>query len=501
MIFERFRATAEQHASEPAIIDGGLRISYGRLLDEITRVRGWLKQALDPRPGETVAISMLNRWQFAASFLALCDSGAVLMPCNPQWRPEELKALAGRINLRGVVAERAFQAAWRETGAVPAEAIVGIEDAEFDNHGDWNRGASSTEAPVLFMTTSGSTGVPRIVPLSERNLIGSISNSSRAMGIRAGDRMIGVVPFHHLHGFNNCMLMPLLSGATVVMMQRFLPEEYAELAAREQVNVIIGSPFIYGKLAECIRNPDLFKTVRLCVSSGARMQPSIASRWEEYFGSTIVQWYGTTETSGISMAVSPGQPSSALGGEFVGVPLPNVQIRCVDSSGQDVGTGQPGEILARSPATMSGYFGEPELNRQVLADGFFRTGDLGYIDSARGLYLTGRLGRVINVGGIKVDPVEVERAIEALAGVSAVYVDSVPAPGAGQVIRARVKVREGAELARADVIRHCRARLGEYKLPRIIEFVDSIPVSLVGKTSRAVASGVANIASEVANNE
>ncbi|HEX6894760.1 MAG TPA: class I adenylate-forming enzyme family protein [Bryobacteraceae bacterium] len=490
MILERFRATAEQHPDALAIVDGDERITYARLLDEVGRVRAWLRQGVDPRPHDVVAISMSNRCQYAAIFLALCDSGAVLMPCNPQLRPAELRALSAKVNMRGVIADRASRAVWEQTGAVPARAILCIDDAQFPKQ------PAPREIPqrvvdtaALYMATSGSTGVPRVVPLSQLNLIGSVVNASGAMAMGRGDRIISVVPFHHLHGFNNCMLMPLLSGATVIMMQRFVPEEYARLAAREQATVIIASPFIFSQLAERVTSPADLASVRLCISSGARLQARLVERWKERFGSTIVSWYGTTETSGISMAHARRQPCSGLGGEFVGMPLPNVRVRCVDADGNDTGTGRPGEILACSPATMSGYLGEPQITRQVLVDGFFRTGDLGYMDSDGGLYLTGRIGRMINVGGIKVDPVEVERAIEAIAGVATVYVDCVPGTRAGEMIRARIVVRAGVELTRADIIRNCRLRLGEYKLPRIIEFVESIPVTLAGKTPRALASG------------
>ena len=130
---------------------------------------------------------------------------------------------------------------------------------------------------------------------------------------------------------------------------------------------------------------------------------------------------------------------------------------------------------------MSGYVGEPELNKQIFHDGFFRTGDLGSVDLAGNLYLTGRMRRVINMAGVKVDPVEVEQAVEALAGVSACHVDAVPNGRDGEVIRARVVTSGGYDVTRRDVIAQCRGRLAEYKLPRIIEFVEALPVTIAGK--------------------
>lgn len=486
MIFERFCQVANQRWDQAAIIDNDELFTYGRLLEEAARYRVWLKTTLNPQPGDVIAASMQNHWQFTACFLALADLRAVLMPCNPQWRAEELRRLATRVGFRGVVSERQFFREWAEAGAIPCERILAVEDALNCGAGppaSWYPASQgSLEDPLLYLATSGSTGTPRIVPLSHRNLLASTANGARAMSIEPTDRFLSAVPFHHLHGFNNCMLTPLLRGASLVMMRHFVPEEYAELVARQGVNVLIGSPIIFSHLTDRVASSDLFQTVRLCVSSGARLPPVLAQSWRERFGVALLPWYGTSETAGISIAYAPRPPSSDLGGEFVGVRFPSVEVKCFDAECNDVGIGRLGEIAVRSAAVFSGYLGEPELNQRVFHDGFFRTGDFGYVEADGGLFLKGRIGRVINMGGVKIDPVEVERAVEALPGVSAVHVDAVPGGRAGEVIRARVVVRPGLRLTRVEVIEQCRRMLGEYKLPRVIEFMDSLPATLTGKT-------------------
>ena len=484
MILDRFREVANQHWDELAIVDNGERITFGRLAGEAARHRTWLKAALDPQPGDVIAITMLNCWQFVACILALSDLRAVIMPCNPQWRGQELRELATRIAFRGVVAARQFHSEWELAGGVPGGHLASIEDAlkcDADLTNPHAAARGSLEDPALYLATSGSTGRPRIVPLSNRNLLAATRNGALGMRLAPTDRILSVVPYYHLHGFNNGLLTPLLKGASVVIMRHFAPEEYAELAAREGVNVLIGSPFIFSHLTDRVSNRGLFERARLCISSGARLPPAVGYRWKERFGSAIIQWYGTSETSGIAIASAPREPSPELGGEYVGVRLPSVEVRCLDSEGNDVGVNRLGEIAVRSQAVMPGYLGESELNQRLFRDGFFRTGDLGYLDSEGGLYLKGRIGRLINMGGLKVDPVEVERAVEALPAVAAVHVDAVSGGRAGEVIRARVVVRPGLSLTRADVIEQCRNMLSEYKLPRIIEFVDSLPVTVAGK--------------------
>jgi acyl-CoA synthetase (AMP-forming)/AMP-acid ligase II len=140
---------------------------------------------------------------------------------------------------------------------------------------------------------------------------------------------------------------------------------------------------------------------------------------------------------------------------------------------------------------MSGYFGEPELSRSLFHDGFFRTGDLGYLDTAGNLYLTSRMGRVMNIAGVKVDPVEVERVVEMLPNVTSCHVDAVPSGRGGELIRARVVPREGQQVTRREVIEQCRLQLAEYKLPRVIEFLEATPITIGGKIPRPGASDAA----------
>jgi acyl-CoA synthetase (AMP-forming)/AMP-acid ligase II len=270
-----------------------------------------------------------------------------------------------------------------------------------------------------------------------------------------------VVPCHHSHGFHNSVIFPLLNGATLILMAQFTPAGFVKLAAAERANTLIGSPFLYRMLLE--HGVDL-PTLSLCVSAGARLPQALGEDWRRRFGTRIRQLYGSTETSVISI----GRADDAAPEGTVGTPIDEVEIRVLD-----------GEIAVRSPMVMAGYIGEPELNAPVFADGFYRTGDAGCIDEEGRVRLLGRLRRRINLAGVKVDPVEIEMAVESLAGVAACHADS--GDGESELIRVRIERRAGAGLTRAEVIAHCRTRLAEYKLPRVIEFVDALPVTLAGK--------------------
>jgi long-chain acyl-CoA synthetase len=276
-------------------------------------------------------------------------------------------------------------------------------------------------------------------------------------------------------------MLPLLSGATLVMMRQFSPGPCAELVHREKVDMLFGSPFIYGSLVDC--DPASLSSLKHCFSAGGRIPSSVVERWRDRFGVFVRQFYGMSEAGVIALERGVQTPASSVGA-CVGEPVRGVEIIVLGAGGQSLERGEIGELAIRSESVMSGYLGEPELTRGLFHNGFFRTGDLGYFDSAGNLYLTGRMGRVLNIAGVKVDPVEVERAVEMLPNVASCHVDAVPNGRGGDLIRARVVPREGLQVTRREVIEQCRRQLAEYKLPRVIEFLEATPLTIAGKIPR-----------------
>lgn len=448
-------------------------------------MRRWLQETLSPKPGEIIAASLSNTWQFVAGFFAISELGGVLMPCNPQWRAPELRGFARRLGFRGVITEPEFRPQWDCIGdVIPPQSVLTVNQAA----SRCETGAACSplklrtqDDPALYLPTSGSTGVPRLVPRTHRNLEAVARNVARALGAGPGCRFLSVIPFFHANGFHSCMLMPLISGATLVLMKQFSATACAELVHRERVDVLIGSPFLFNTLVDSGAEAGLLSTLRLCFSAGARMPTALQEGWRDRFGVRVRQWYGMSETSTISIDLVEEEPPRGAG-TFIGAPIPGMEVRSLASDGRDLGgPAVAGELAVRSESVMPGYLDEPELNRQILQGGFFRTGDLGYLDASGNLYLTGRMRRVINLAGVKVDPVEIEQAVEALDRVSACFVDAVPNRRSGEVIRARIVVRRGQQITRHDVIEQCRQRLAEYKLPRIVEFVERLPTTITGK--------------------
>ena len=486
MIPEALRVVSGRHAESLAIIDGNQRITYGEFFERVGAVREWLGNELGPRPG-VIAAALDNSWQFAACFFAASALGCSLLPCNPQWRAVELQRIVQRLGLRHAVIEPRLSAEWNQI----RDTIPGVRLITRDSiPGAKARPPSSLpptnpagpDDPTLFLTTSGSLGTPRLVPRSHRNLIAIAGNVARTLDIGPGWRYLGAIPFHYSNGFHNSLIVPLLNGATVGMMPQFNPRAYAELVEREQINTLFGSPFIYASLLDGVRDPGALASLQRCFSAGGRMSSSLKERWQERFGVPIRQLYGMTEAGAI--AIEPSEPApEPSAGACVGPPIHGVEVAVCGPDGANLAPGEIGELRVRSASVMAGYAGESESepDRGRFQDGFFRTGDLGFIDSRGMIHLTGRLGRVMNIAGVKVDPVEVERAVELLPGVASCHVDAVPNGVGGEVIRAGVVAREGFQLTRRQIIEHCRQHLADYKFPRVIEFLEASPVTIAGK--------------------
>jgi acyl-CoA synthetase (AMP-forming)/AMP-acid ligase II len=484
MITEYLRHVVLRHRDEIAIVDGDERISYGELSQRAQAAGQWLRATLDPQPGDVIALSLDNSWQFVACVFAALELGCVLLPCNPQWRAAELQPLVTKLGVRGAVIEPRCAVEWNQiSGLIPNNCLLTRDGmpSRCDTSGVGSLpslDAFGENAAVVYAPTSGSTGIPRLVPRSHRNLIATVHNVGGTLDVGPGRRILGVVPFHFNAGFNNSLIVPLLTGATLVVVRQFSPGACAELARREEADSLFGSPFIFGCLVEC--DPALLSTLKYCFTTGGRIPSSLVERWRQRFGPTLRQSYGLSESGMVACERRGDRPISPLGAS-IGEPLQGAEIVVRGTDGQKLGPQEIGELAIRSASVMSGYFGEPELNRALFHNGFFRTGDLGCFDSTGNFHLTGRLGRVMNIAGVKVDPVQVERVVEMLPGVASCHVDTIPNGRGGEVIRARIVPREGLPITRRDVIEQCRRQLAEYKLPRVVEFLETSPDNIAGK--------------------
>lgn len=478
MIYERFQTLARHDPDRAAVIEAGAASTYGRLLARADALAEALAATAGVGEADNVVVFLPNSTDFVALFLAVARLGAAVMPIDPALTDREIGGYLQRFEIRAAVMSAAFR---RQRSA----ALAGLADDRrlsieglAGGHGQAARPrrAGSFAGGVAAVSTSGSTGSPRVVARTQRGLLAGFSSLNEAVRAVPEDRVLGVVPFRHSHGLANAMLLSLMSGATLVLMDRYLPRRLVEIVAEHRVSVLVGSPFIFGTLAECVEDRSAFATVRAALSSGAAVPPATASAFLEKTGVRIRELYGSSETGVIAVADPDEVP-----GTRTARPLRGVEVRVVDDAGGVLAAGATGEILVRSAILAAGYLGEPGDGRLPLRGGFYPTGDLGHFDTRGNIVLEGRISQRLNIAGVKVDPVEIERVILALPQVEQAMVSSVIGERGMEMIKARVVVAAGRQLQREALIAHCRAELAEYKVPRVVELVDSLPENIMGK--------------------
>jgi long-chain acyl-CoA synthetase len=400
--------------------------------------------------GDVVALLLPNTWGLAAALWGGLALGATVAPLNPLLAADERARILGHLGARAVV----DAAPAEETAeAMPTAAVV---------------------APGVILYTSGSTGQPKGAVLSHAAL--AAANESWAgpvMGLTAADRVLAVLPLAHSFGLNGALLAPLLAGVTVVLQERFTPEDTLRAIARHRATVFPGVATMFARILEspALEGADL-SSLRLAVSGAAPCPWALASEWRRRTGVRIVRGYGMTELF---------RPISYLAGEAtdrpdsIGRAVPGVELRVVDD-----------ELWIRSPAAMDGYLRAPEETAAVLAaDGWFRTGDLATISDDGYVSIVGRKRELILRGGYSVVPGEVEQALLAHPAVAEAAVIGVAHPELGEEVAAFVTLRAGARVEPADLIAFCRERLAGYKYPRRVTVVEAMPRSATGKILKA----------------
>ncbi len=481
MLRELFESVVSRQPQTLALIDGPARISYAELLSRSGRFARYLVEQAGLRPGDPIAVCLPNCWEFVAGFFAASGIGAVWVPVHTEWRSRELAWLAGKLKLRALITNRRLEQAWRDAAVLPP-AVVRIDDPAFQNallspSPPLTTFPSIQDEPGVCLSTSGSTGRPRVVHRTQSNLLASTRSTSSGLGLQPGTRILSAAPFYHLGGFGTSMLTPLLSGATAVVLRSFSPAAAEAAVAEERIQIMMGSPFMYSMLLESNASRASFASVETAISFGAPIAPQTVHRLEQRLGLRMRQIYGTTET-GIVALQSPDTPFQP---GLAGHPVASAVVHILDERGQRLGPGCVGEVAVRGPAVVTGYLDEPELNRELFRDAFFHTGDLGRLDESGALILCGRSKSIINLGGVKVDPAEIENVLLEIPAVRDCTVYGVSAARQGEIVAAAIALRPGCELSRQAVVAHCRLRLAEFKIPRRIEFVDAIPVDTTGK--------------------
>jgi long-chain acyl-CoA synthetase len=469
-------------SNRPALVYGDERLSWAELSDQVDRLAGALA-ARGLGDGAPVALVLPNVPAFVIGFLAVLRAGGVVVPLNPHFKEAELEFHFRECGVRAVITDSDGAPACAGVAArleAPPEVFPSIEPLV--EEGGAPPGQPAADDDAVFQYSSGSTGRPKRVPRTHRHLRAEADAYVAAIGLGPEDSIFCTIALFHTYGMGCCLLAAVRAGATLVVFDNpnpFVLQRGRALALleRERATVFPGVPFTFRVLAEASEEADL-SSLRLCFSAAAALPRSTFKAFHERFDVPVRQLYGCTEAGCVTVNVDEDPHATAAS---VGTPLNGVELRIIDEAGEPVEEGRIGDVLIRSVAMTPGYAGEQ--NGGAFADGWFASGDRGRIDQDGRLFLTGRVKRLIDVRGDKVDPVEVEDVLAVHPKVADVVVVGVESEVPGEETVKAVVVPAGDAHER-ELIRYCRERLADYKVPSRVEFLDEIPTGPGGKVLR-----------------
>ncbi len=440
---------------------------------------------------QTLAGSGLTRGDVAAMVLpdgidlivafAGITAVAVCAPLNPAASRAEFEFSLGELRPRALVVDRS------DCAAVAVANVMGIRVFDFAQLFREHPVPVQLEAPAgsdvaLLVFTSATTDRAKGVPLTHANLAAMAASTQRALALSEDDRFLSMMPLFHLQGLIST-LAQLIAGGSVVLLGGFEPVRFGSCMKTYQPSWYTAGPTLHGAILAS--GAAVTGRLRFVRSIGARMAPQLMEDVERTLGVPVLEGYGLTETGLLtSNQCSPGRRKSGSVGRSCGA-----EIAVLDSNGERLGPWQDGEIAVRGPSVMSGYREDEAATRRAFRDGWFLTGDLGHLDEDGFLYITGRIKEMINRGGEKVLPGEVEDVLMAHPAVMKAAAFGRPHPTLGEDVAAAVVLREGARISEWALRSHAAGQLTAYKVPRRIFFVDTLPVGATGKVRRADLAG------------
>ena len=464
--------------------------------------------------GDRVAYFMQNCPALVVGFYGILKAGAVIVPCNPMYREQELAHQLQDSGARTILCDAdlypVVQDALHETvlervivtNATKPEALAHsaevlsmealIEAQSLPDGGFCSPGIVPREDLALLCYTGGTTGTPKGAMLSHYNMVANTLQFRRWFDYKEGNEtFITALPLFHIGGIAGAMNVPLASGATIVLFRRFNAKGVLRAIQDYRATRFLGVPTMYLAILNLPEVSDYdLSSLRPSRTSAAPLPAAVKEAFDKMVGhEVLIEGYGLTETSPLTHA-NPVQRAKA---GSIGVPLPDTSARIVDADdGLEVlPEGEIGELILSGPQVMAGYWNKPSETAEVLRNGWLYTGDLAHMDEDGYFHIVDRKKDVINAAGFKVWPREVEEALYNHPQVRGAAVTGVPDDYRGETVKAVVVLKEDHGLgpddaARQEIIAHCRRELAAYKVPRVVELRDQLPVSAAGKVLRRV---------------
>jgi fatty-acyl-CoA synthase len=496
------RRAVRNFGNKIGVVDGERRFTYQEFGQRADRLAGALR-ALDVAPGDRVAFLSYNTHHLLEAYYGVLQAGAVLTPINIRFSPDDIAYVLGHSGASVLCYHHDFQEIVDRVRPrlehLRHVVVLEGEDPEAHQYETLLARATPDPGPDIFQVdenaicelfyTSGTTGRPKGVALTHRNLALHALQFNLSMRMADTDRVLHVVPLFHVNGWGTPQALTA-AGGTHVMLRKIVPQDILRLIERERITLLLGVPTIYNAL---INEPTIgtydLTSLRQAVSGGAPASPSLIQAMEEKLGCLSVVGYGLTETSPL---LSKALPKAHLGGapdddlrrrSTTGFEVIGVDMRVVDSDGREVPPDGKtvGEIVARSNIIMDGYYRDPEATAAVIRDGWFHTGDMAVVDSEGYVTIVDRQKDIIISGGENISSVEIEKVLAAHPAVFECTVLAVPDERWGETPKALIVLKPGQKATAEEILTHCRRHLAGFKVPSSVEFRESLPKTGTGK--------------------
>ncbi|RED94898.1 AMP-binding protein [Marinoscillum furvescens] len=513
----------QKYGDRPAFENMGASITFDEMDAYSSAFANYLTQKTNLKPGDRVALQMPNVLQYPVALFGVLKAGMVVVNTNPQYKPSEMEHQFTDSGAKAIVLLNTFAFKLEEIlEKTPIETVIiaevgdmlgtlkgaivdfmvkrvkkmvpayhlptavkfqqVIKEGEALSYSRPNLKASDI---ALLQYTGGTTGVAKGAALSHRNLIANIEQVAAWMKpcLKEGEEVtITALPLYHVFALTvNCFGMLRIGAKSVLITDPRKMKDFIKVLKNQPFSVITGVNTLFNGLTQRPEFKEVdFSHLKVAVAGGMALQQAVADKWKEITGNEIVEGYGLSETSPL-LTCNPIDGNGKLG--TIGLPVPFTEIKIVSDEGKTQTVGEFGEIWARGPQVMTGYWNNPTETNIVMEGEWFKTGDIGFFDSEGFIKIVDRKKEMINVSGMKVFPNEVEDVIAKLEGVLEVGVIGVPHKTSGEVVKAFV-VKADENLTDEQILKHCRDHLVAYKMPKYIEYRVELPKSNVGKILR-----------------
>jgi long-chain acyl-CoA synthetase len=480
---QQLSAAAEERADHPAVKLDDLVLSYGLLDAGAARAAGLLRSR-GVGEGDRVGMQLPNVPYFPVVYFGALRLGAIVVPMNPLLKDREVAYHLSDSGAEVMIGWHQFADAGRRGSEQAGAECILAEPGEFEklladsDPVDEVTPREDDDAAVIIYT-SGTTGTPKGAVLTHGNLTAGAEVARDLVGAGPDWVTLVTLPLFHVFGMNSLMNTCVVARGLMTLVPRFDPGKVLEVIERDRATTFGGVPTMYAAL---LHHPDRERfdvsCLDLCVSGGAPMPVEILRGFDEAFGAKVLEGYGLSETTGMGSFNTPDRerkPGS------IGVPVGGTEIRLVNSDGNDVRSGEPGELVMRGPFVMRGYWNRDDATREVMRDGWFHTGDIATVDEDGYYFIVDRKKDLIIRGGYNVYPRELEEVLYEHPAVREAAVLGVPHESLGEEVGAAVALKEGEQLEPDELREYMKQRVAAYKYPRVVWLVDELPKGPTGK--------------------